>query len=37
MEIPTRILDQRKEDVAIETLNPSMQGKSIPMSQMEGA
>jgi hypothetical protein len=37
MEVPTHILDQRKEDVAIETLNPSMEGKSIPMSQVEGA
>jgi hypothetical protein len=37
MEVPTHILDQQKEDVAIETSNPSMEGKSIPMFQVEGA
>jgi hypothetical protein len=37
MEVLTHILDQQKEDVAIETSNLSMEGESTPVSQVEGA
>jgi hypothetical protein len=36
MELPTHIPNGRKEDVAIKTLNPLMEGKSISMFQEEG-
>jgi hypothetical protein len=36
MELPAHILNGRKEDVAIKTLNPLMEGESISMFQEEG-
>jgi hypothetical protein len=35
MEVPIHILDQIKDDMAIETSNPSMERESTPMSQVE--
>jgi hypothetical protein len=37
MEVPAHISDGRIEDVAMETLNPSMEKKFVSMSQVEGA
>jgi hypothetical protein len=37
MEISTHILDGWTKDVAMEMLNPSMEGESISTSQVEGA
>ncbi len=36
MEILAHILDEQIEDVAIETSNPSMEGKFVSMSPVEG-
>jgi hypothetical protein len=37
MEIPTHISNGQTEDVAMETLNLSMERKFVSTSQMEGA
>jgi len=36
MEVPAHFLDGQIEDMTIEMLNPSMEGKFALMSQMEG-